>query len=247
MCSTFTCKTGDEIRNTVLKSFKVKTINELVVTSNKLTNNSLVVVTSRIGPNAAAGLFTALKRSWVHAPVLLNFGRCFNFFLLGSSVQTRQKSVNIARYPTDLRLVGTWSLALQGGNEKSRTRHRISPDWNGPALERSVNGCRNLAVLKNPLFFCGLECPWSLGGRGVEKEFLALLPLIDSSLFTSANDQLGLAYPHLFFSMNSLRKLANEMSEFFFRFKVIRLKHNRRMFRCCVNVWFSWRNSLSSL
>jgi hypothetical protein len=33
----------------------------------------------------------------------------------------------------------------------------------------------------------------------VEKEFLALLPLIDSALFTSANDQLGLAYPHIFF------------------------------------------------
>jgi citrate lyase alpha subunit len=37
-------KKGDEIRNTVLKSFKVKKINELVVTSNKLTNNSLKLV-----------------------------------------------------------------------------------------------------------------------------------------------------------------------------------------------------------
>jgi hypothetical protein len=50
------CKAADEIRITILfKSFGFKKINELVVTSNKLTNNFAGLVKSGLGPGVVRG------------------------------------------------------------------------------------------------------------------------------------------------------------------------------------------------
>jgi hypothetical protein len=49
-------KAADEIRITIFsKSFGVKKINELVITSNKFTNNFSGLVTSCLGPDMARG------------------------------------------------------------------------------------------------------------------------------------------------------------------------------------------------
>jgi hypothetical protein len=56
-CVALVRKAADEIRITIfLKSFGVWKINELVVTSNKLTNNFDGLVTSGLGPDMARGL-----------------------------------------------------------------------------------------------------------------------------------------------------------------------------------------------
>jgi hypothetical protein len=47
---------ADEIRSLIFyKSFGINKVNELVVTSNKLTNNFAGLVTSGLGPNVASG------------------------------------------------------------------------------------------------------------------------------------------------------------------------------------------------
>jgi hypothetical protein len=49
-------KTADEIRITVsFKSFRVKKMNELIVTSNKLTNNFVGLLTSSLRPDVVRG------------------------------------------------------------------------------------------------------------------------------------------------------------------------------------------------
>jgi hypothetical protein len=49
-------KAADEIRITIFfKSFAVRKINELAVTSNKLTNNFAGLITSGLGPDVARG------------------------------------------------------------------------------------------------------------------------------------------------------------------------------------------------
>jgi hypothetical protein len=63
-CVTLVRKAADEIRITIFfESFGVKKINELVVTSNKLTNNFAVLVTSvlgpRVGPRWSRGMWYA--------------------------------------------------------------------------------------------------------------------------------------------------------------------------------------------
>jgi hypothetical protein len=55
-CVALVQKAADEIRITIsFKSFGVKKINELVVTSNKLTNNFASLVTNGLGPDVARG------------------------------------------------------------------------------------------------------------------------------------------------------------------------------------------------
>jgi hypothetical protein len=50
------CKTTDELRITItFKSFRVTKINELVVTSNKLTNSFVGLLTSGLGPDVVVG------------------------------------------------------------------------------------------------------------------------------------------------------------------------------------------------
>jgi hypothetical protein len=53
-------KATEEVKITIfLKSFGVKKINELVVTSNKLTNNFVGLVASGLGPDVDRKLLTA--------------------------------------------------------------------------------------------------------------------------------------------------------------------------------------------
>jgi hypothetical protein len=52
-CVALEHKAAEEIRITIFKHFRMKKVNEFVVTSNKLTNNFAGLVTSGLGPDVA--------------------------------------------------------------------------------------------------------------------------------------------------------------------------------------------------